>query len=521
MRRLGNAAALVGLALLVIGGGLRLSRPQWEVARAVVLLLGALCLLFALYANFGLVQELLSRRSARYGLNVALMVLLVIALITLVEAVSYRHNWRLDLTENRRHSLSPQTRKLLQGLKVEIQATAFMRPDQPQKRAAEDLFKQYASFSGGKFSWQIVDPDRNPGLARRYGIQTYGTVVLETKIKDQIKEEKLTGAEEEKLTNGLVRVTREGKRVVYVLSGHGEKSLGSQEREGLSGAKDAMEKANYVVKELLLLRDPKIPEDAAIILVPGPRNDLLPPELQAIDGFIGRAGKVLFMVDPFQARGLGPYLQKYGIGLGDNIAIEVNPIGRLFGAGPEIPVVSEYEDHPITKELRGVATFFPLARSVEAMPKPPGGVNVQALAKTSPQSWGETDQDELRRGEVRPDARDQRGPLTLLTVATVPAKEAPEDRREARARVVVFGTSNIVTNQFLNVQGNRDLFLNTISWLAEEEDLIAVRPKESRSTPVFLTALQGQLLFWVPVVILPAVILVTGVSVITRRRRLH
>src|SRR3972149_11345666 len=116
MRRLGNAAALVGLALLVIGGGLRLSRPQWEVARAVALLLGALCLLFALYANFGLVQELLSRRSARYGLNVALMVLLVIALITLVEAVSYRHNWRLDPTEKRRHTLPPPASQLHHGL---------------------------------------------------------------------------------------------------------------------------------------------------------------------------------------------------------------------------------------------------------------------------------------------------------------------------------------------------------------------------------------------------------------------
>ena len=524
MRRFGDAAAVLGTVLLAAGAGLWFARPQWEIPRAAALLLGAACLLFAVYANFGALREFFSRRAARYGVNVGVMILLVLGVIALVEAVSYRHNWRLDLTENRRHSLSPQTKKVLQNLKVNVQATAFFRPDQPQKRTAEDLFKQFASFSGGKFSWQAVDPDRNPDLAKRYGIQSYGTVVLEATItKDQIKEEKLTDAEEEKLTNGLVRVTRAGKRVLYVLTGHGEKALASQEKSGFSEAKGAVEKANYEVKELTLLRgEGKVPDDAAILVIPGPQKDLLPQELEAIEKYVARGGKLFLMLDPFMADGVGQFVQKYGITAGRDVVVD--RLSRAFGGDYLLPVVLQYESHAITKEFN-IATVYGLVRSISPQPKPPEGVTVQALARSSPGegSWAETDREALeRRGEaVFTPGQDLPGPVPIAVVATVPAREAPEDRKDAKARVVVFGDSDWASNNLVNVQGNRDLFLNTISWLAEEEDLIAVRPKESRSTPVFLSAAQGQLVFWLSVVALPGAVLVAGVSVITRRRRIH
>jgi ABC-type uncharacterized transport system involved in gliding motility auxiliary subunit len=523
MRRLGNAAVILGIVLLGVAGALWVTRPHWEIPRAVALVLGAVGLLFGVYANFGLLRDLLSRRTARYGINVAVMVLLVLGVIVLVEAVSYRHNWRLDVTENRRNSLSPQTKKVLQSLAVNVQAVAFVRPDQPQKRVAEDLFKQYTSYSGGKFSWQVVDPDRNPGLAKRYGVQAYGTVVLEAKVKDQLKEEKLTDAAEEKLTNGLIRVTREGKRVIYVLTGHGEKALGSQERTGFSEAKSAIEKANYEIKELTLLRgEGKVPDDAAILLIPGPQKDLLPQELQATEKYVARGGKLFLMLDPFVADGLIPFLQKYGVTAGRDVIVD--RLSRAFGGDYLLPVVLQYEGHAITKEFN-IATVYGVVRSITPQDKPPEGVTVQALAKSSAGqgSWAETDREALeKRGEATfTPGKDIPGPVPIAAVATVPAKDAAEDRKGAKARVVVFGDSDWTSNNLLNVQGNRDLFLNTISWLAEEEDLIAVRPKESRSTPVFLTANQGQLLFWLPVVVLPGAVLIVGISVLTRRRRIH
>ena len=158
-------------------------------------------------------------------------------------------------------------------------------------------------------------------------------------------------------------------------------------------------------------------------------------------------------------------------------------------------------------------------------------------------SWAETDKGELNRGQLTFDkGKDRQGPVPVGVVATVEAKKEPEavaekgkeptqtltekkkDDKEAEGRppagrLVVYGNSGFASNNFLNFSGNRDLFLNSISWLAEEEDQISIRPREAKNTPIFLTAMQGRLAFWLPVVIVPALLLVSGTSVVLRRRR--
>jgi gliding motility-associatede transport system auxiliary component len=504
LRRTLDWAGYAGIAVLVAAAILPfLGRPGWLPVRWWLVAAGVLLVLASLLGHVEDVRGMFARRGARYGVNTALMVLIVLGIIGLVEAVSYRHNARLDLTENKRHSLSPQTIQLLRSLKTDVNAVGFFRSDQPGKRVAEDLFKQYARYSNGKFTAKVVDPDREPGLARRYGVESYGTVVLETKTKS----EKVTDAEEEKLTNGLIKVTREGKRVVYILQGHGEHELTNTERPGFSEAKTAMEQANYEVKPLVLAREGKVPDDAAVVIDAGPRNDLFQPELDALDAYVAKGGKLFVMVNPFQNEGLKKYLAKYGFDLGDNLVIEPSPIGRLFGIGPEVPIVQQYESHQITRDLNGVTTLFPLTRTVGSTKTPPQGVTVQPLAQTSPQSWGETNREELQSGQVKLDPQDEKGPLPVAAVAT-----------KDKARLVVYGTSTLASNQFLNIQGNRDFFLNTVSWLAEEEAQISIRPKESKQTPVFLTSQQAQAVFLLPVVVLPAVVIVGGVVAFARRR---
>src|SRR5262249_22309988 len=157
-------------------------------------------------------RGLFGRRAMKYGANTAVAGPLILGATVVVQALSYRHNARWGLTGNKRFRLSPPTSHPVAGLKSHLHAGAVFPRDQPGKRVAEDLLKQYARYSNGKFTWKSADPDREPGLARRYGVESYGTIVLETKTKS----EKVLDAEEEKLTNGLVKVTREGKRTVYV-----------------------------------------------------------------------------------------------------------------------------------------------------------------------------------------------------------------------------------------------------------------------------------------------------------------
>jgi ABC-type uncharacterized transport system involved in gliding motility auxiliary subunit len=457
-------------------------------------------------------------RNLRFGTNLAIAAIAVLGIIALVEAISLRHSHRFDLTANKRYSLSPQSQQLLAELPQPVKVTAFYQDAQAARESAKDLLDQYAYY-GKQFTYEFIDPDRNPGVAKRYGITSYGTIVLESGAK----EEKVLAADEENLTNALLKIIREGKKVVYFLEGHGEHSINNAEREGYSEAKRAIESQNYEAKPLSLLTEGKLPDDASILIIAGPRKDLLEGELAEITRFIERGGKVMFLVNPEGPPGLTPYLADYGIQVVEGVVVD--PVSRLFGADYLMPVITTYEEHPITKNFE-VASFFPLALSVKTTDKMPERVSAQVLAKTSPNSWLERGQEE-RQGITRGEARlayhegyDEKGPVPVIAVATVtPRREGSTEQEPKKARIVVFGDSDFASNNYLNLSGNRDLFLNTVSWLAEEENLIAIRPKEGGSFFTPVTATQERLIFWLSMIVLPAVVVGSGVATYMWRRR--
>lgn len=514
-----------GVVVLLLGAAAVTLFIPWLIRFRVALLIAAAVLFVVTVAlSWREGASILGRRGTRYGASAALLIVIALGVAVLANAVSLRYNARWDLTENKRHSLSPQTVKLLKGLKAPIEVIGFFRSDTPGKRTAEDLLKQYAQASDGKFTYRMEDPDRSPGLARRYGVETYGTLVMQSGEKS----EKVLDAEEERLTNALVKVTRPGNPIVYFVKGHGERDISSSERTGMSQAKEQLEKANYTVKELELARTGKVPPDAAVVIVPGPRTDLLPPELTAIDDYLAQGGHVLVMADPLQADGLAKYVAKYGVTLGQDLVVEPSPIGRLLGVGPEVPLVMQYEQHPITKDMAKVMTGFPLTRSVSPAKTPPQGMTVTPLAKTSADSWGETNLEGLRRGQpASRDDKDTPGPVPVLLAVTIeppPAAKAAgqaeaDDSKKPKGRLVVLGTSTFASNQALGFQGNRDLFLNIVAWLAGQEDEIAVRPKDPRQNPIFATEAQKNAILWLSIVVLPGAVMVCGIALVVRRRR--
>jgi ABC-type uncharacterized transport system involved in gliding motility auxiliary subunit len=514
-----------GVVILLLGAAAVTLFIPWLIRFRVALLIAAAVLFVVTVAlSWREGASILGRRGTRYGASAALLIVIALGVAVLANAVSLRYNARWDLTENKRHSLSPQTVKLLKGLKAPIEVIGFFRSDTPGKRTAEDLLKQYAQASDGKFTYRVEDPDRSPGLARRYGVETYGTLVMQSGEKS----EKVLDAEEERLTNALVKVTRPGNPIVYFVKGHGERDISSSERTGMSQAKEQLEKANYTVKDLELARTGKVPPDAAVVIVPGPRTDLLPPELTAIDDYLAQGGHVLLMADPLQADGLAKYVAKYGVTLGQDLVVEPSPIGRLLGVGPEVPLVMQYEQHPITKDMAKVMTGFPLTRSVSPAKTPPKGMTVTPLAKTSADSWGETNLDGLRRGQpASRDDKDTPGPVPVLLAVTIEPTPAPkvagqaeaDDSKKPKGRLVVLGTSTFASNQALGFQGNRDLFLNIVAWLAGQEDEIAVRPKDPRQNPIFATEAQKNAILWLSIVVLPGAVMVCGIALVVRRRR--
>ncbi|RLB04860.1 MAG: hypothetical protein DRG50_08180 [Deltaproteobacteria bacterium] len=448
-------------------------------------------------------------RSIKYGANVFLVTTFLLAILVIIGAISVRHNVRFDLTKTKRYTLSPQSVKVLKGLKEEVRALAFYREGEARRRRAEDLLEQYV-YHSRRFKYEFIDPDRHPGKAKRYEITTYGTVVVECRGR----QEKVFDLTEQSLTNALIRVTRQGRKVIYFLRGHGEHALDDVQRNGYSLVKKTIEDQNYKVKTLLLLRGRGVPPDATLLVIGGPKKDLLPLEIRDIKGFIERGGKLLIMADPYSGKNLKKFLSDYGLHLGDDVIID--KLSRVLGGDYLIPVVSLYEDHPITRNFRD-ASFFPVAQSITIDKEPREGLEVVPLAKTGPQSWAEVDRERLNRGEASyEEGHDKKGPLIVAAVATKGVRI--RGGKPKRARIVLFGDSDFVTNTYFGISGNGDLFLNAISWLAEEEDLIAIRPKPPNITPIILSPSQARWVFWLAVVILPGVVILAGVFILARRK---
>ncbi|MFQ6091102.1 MAG: GldG family protein [bacterium] len=506
----------LGLGLLLFGGVLSLVPGAPGALSGLSLIIGGLALVGFLLMNAGRAAAALGRRRMKYGANAVLLSLIVLGIVVLVNFISNRHHRRVDLTSNKRYSLSGQTLKILQGLDRDVKFTAFYREGEGEH--LKDLLTEY-DYGSDRISYEFVDPDRYPGKARRYGVTSYGTIIAET---DE-REEKVAGSTEEDITNALLKVTRQGQKVVHFLEGHAERDIHSEEREGYSTARRAVEADNYQVKSHLLMQDGVVPEDCAVLIVAGPQKDLLAHEKEAITKYLEGGGKALFLLDPHPAAGLEDYLKRWGVIVGRDVVVDVSGVGQLFGADEFIPIVTDFGDTDITEDF-AIATFFPYARSVTRDEDLGESLSVEILAETSPHSWAETGSLE---GTIKFDeGQDTQGPISLAVVITAESKsdrtdttrteEEPEER--GKARIVVFGDADFASNAYFGLSGNGDLFLNTVSWLAEEEDLIAIRPKSPDTRRVTLTFRQARTIFWFTVVIIPAVVFLTGLSVWWRRR---
>ena len=521
MKEQSNVFGILGVGLLTLGAILSILPGLPEGLSTIVLLVGALALIGFCVMNAGRIAATLGRRSTRYGANAALVILIVFGIVVLINFISNRHHRRVDLTANKRYSLSDQTLKILRNLDKNVTFTAFYKEGEGEH--LKDLLKEY-EYHSDEIGYEFVDPDRYPGKARRYGVTTYGTTIVET---DE-KEEKISGATEEDITNAILKVTREGRKTLYFLEGHGEKDTDSDERDGYSTARDAIKDDNYEVRKHLLMQNPKIPEDCAVLIIAGPQKDLLAHEKGAIAEYLKVGGKILFLLDPSPAAGLEDYLKDWGVIVGRDVVVDVSGVGQLFGADEFIPIVTDFGFTDITKDF-DVATFFPYARSVSVDENAGEDLTVEMLAETGPHSWAETGSLE---GTIAFDEdQDIEGPVSLAVVVTADVKDTVEEaetsdttttsggcKEKGKARLVVFGDSDFASNAYFGLSGNGDLFLNAVSWLAEEEDLIAIRPKSPDTRPVTMTFSQARSIFFFTVILLPAIVFITGLSVWWRRR---
>ncbi|ODS53735.1 MAG: hypothetical protein ABS36_14035 [Acidobacteria bacterium SCN 69-37] len=518
----------IGVVLVVAAVIIRFARPdlpQWSQGLALA---GLLVTVLYTLTQWRDIARSLGGRGVRYGSMAVTSAVLVLGILVAINWLGSRHNKRWDLTEASQFSLSDQTVQILRSLKKPVTIRVFYTGS---SQAEHDRLDEY-TYHSSQVTVDYIDAERNPLDARRYEITTVPSYIIEYDGRT----ERANANREQTITNALKRVIEGQPKTIYFLQGHGEPDPMGSDADGYSTLVTALQNDNFTVEPLTLVQQGAVPADATLVVVAGPKTDLLPAELDALRAFLRRGGKLQLLIDPPDqgkapdVTGLIALAREWGIDVGNNLLIDASGLGQLLGTSASVPVAMPIS-HPITNNF-GVMTAFPLARSVQPIEGGTNGHVAQAFLQTSPQSWAEANVATVfatGRVERNVNPPNIAGPVSLAAAvsaaaeepATPPAGEGEtpaDDAPKPETRVVVVGDSDFARNGAIGIQGNREIFLNMANWLAQQEDLIAIRPTDPANRPVTMTASQGSAVFWFTMAIVPLLLFANAFRLYWRRR---
>ena len=554
---------MFGLIFLLFGILAGMASGIWNSMYVLAhLISGTSMLALYLFTHVENLRESVTGRRTQYATNTFVYTGLTLAVIVLLNFMGARNEYRYDASEQSIFSIAPQTASLLGGLANDIHVLAFFRENEGQ--AAENLLDTYTAGSD-RFSYEMVDPDQRPEMAQQYEVTQYGTLVIvygdnSTRVND---------LSEEVLTNALVRITGAETKRIYFVTGHGEPDITARETpDGLGQLAASLENEGAEVVPLLLATVPDVPADASLLIVASPQRPFLENEIESLGRYLDRGGRAWILLEPQRSDELVPLLAERGIIVGDNVVIDV--VVQLL-AGPSAgvePVVSDYGFHPITEQFNQ-NTVFRIVRSIEPAGELPDGITASTLASTSSNSWAESNVDLVfETGEVDPEG-DVEGPVSIAVAATLgpsilnwttpaiettpstndgPGVAETQDASEGadiasninesksqeitgdgsgatpptdlEGRIVVVGDADWLNNSRLTVMYNEDLALNMVGWLTGgNESTITIRPRARRASRITLTDTQGWGVFYATVLLLPELVLLSGLMIWWRRRR--
>jgi ABC-type uncharacterized transport system involved in gliding motility auxiliary subunit len=518
MKRVFGLLLWLGMALVVAALALHWTNPEWSRRLAIAGLVVVVAYVATQWREMG---RSLNDRNVKYGSVAATSVVVVLAILVGINWISNRQNKRWDLTAVGQFSLSDQTKQILAGLQQPLQIKVYYVDSAAEYR---DRLDEY-TYQSKQVNVEYIDLRRNPLAAETDKITAAPTIVLNYAGRS----ERATNANEQTVTNALKKVIEGKTKKVYFVQGHGEHDPAASDSEGYSGVVDALRDDNFEYAKVTLAQEGKIPDDATVVVVAGPQTDFLTTEIDALKSYLAKGGKLQLLFDPADQGkaetlpNLFALAHEWGVEVGKDMIIDNSGLGQLVGTQNAAVPVAMPARHAITNNFR-LMTAFPLARSVTPVQGGVGGRTAQVVLETSPQSWSETDLKELfatGKPVADPAKGDKNGPIPIA-VAVSAAAEAPAgaaaDAPKPETRVVVVGDSDFASNSIIGLTGNRDVYMNMMSWLAQQEDMIAIRPKDPTNNPINMTAATSSMVWWGTILLLPALLFANGFRVWWRRR---
>ncbi|MEM9451446.1 MAG: Gldg family protein [Cyanobacteria bacterium P01_E01_bin.6] len=523
--------------LIIMGITTGIVAGSWGTLPIGLISAGVVVLLLWLLSEWRSLPGFFGKRSTQAGTNAVVATLAVLIILGLANVLAVRYAGRTDLTENKLFTLAPQTQEVLQALDQPAKIWILSGGEAEQNPFDEELLNNYRRESDN-FSYEYVDPQLQPGVAREFDTPTFGNVYLEMAgnrrlVQTVSPQQRLS---ERQLTNALLQTRSDRQPKAYFLQGHGERLL-EEGQGGLAEIRRLLEDENYQIETLNLTASGAIPADADVVIVAGPRRPLLEGEVATLQSYLEGQSGLMLLIDPDTDSGLTPLLEDWGVAL-DNLLV-IDPTGQALGLGLTTPLVQTYGEHPITQEFNEGISFFPESQVVELTNTQPD-VETAPLLITNEQTQAVSIPES---GEIQLDTADidVTGSVVLGVALNRPVDnsastpepgediETPLDEENAdaladddpdpEARMVVIGNSSFIVNGLVNQQLNGDVFLNSVAWLSQqEEQALSIRPREVTNRRLALGTQQWIIIALSSVVILPLIGVGGAIALWVRRR---
>lgn len=532
--------------------------------------IAGLFLLVAVVKDFRVYKDFLFLKTTRHGFNMGTVLLLSFILLFAVNFIAVKNNKTFDLTEEKLFTLADQTQEILSHIEDTLTFKGFFVDDTPSHEQMKAQFRQalrqYRQFSD-RIEESYVNPHVEPALAKEYNIDESGGVILEYKSQRSKVESPL----EEDITNAIIKVTRSKQKNLYFFKNHGEVDLDASNERGGSTFKGELEAVRYSVNTLdALSSQGSVPESADVLFILGPQMPFLDFEVQMVENYLRQGGKLLLAIDPGVDHNFEAFFNSLGVKFRGDFVID-QLISQFAREVPITAVGIEYAgNHPITEKFKssgglmniGMMSLFFMSSGFEQIDTPHTALQQTDVVKTSPATVSteelqreavvsgrgpfvlvkaitgtfnpETTTDETAEDEtdeesetddsssVTADNEDSgNGDETEDTQTSEESEEGSEDSNEAEAKafqVVLYGDSDIFTNNHISKLLNKDLVLNTVAALAEDADLISIDRKTPNQTN-FKGITRTQYRFFIALAVgLPLLFMILGLIFYLRRR---
>ena len=453
----------------------------------------------------------------------AIFIVIVVVINMIVGAIPSKYS-QLDVSSSKLYTIGDETKKVLKALDKDV--TIYqIAPSGSEDDTISNLLSRYKDESK-HIKVEVKDPVVNPKFASEYTSDDLASNSLIVVCGDRNKvinyndmystsvdyntwQQTTTGFDGEgQITSAIGYVTSENLPIMYTLSGHGEKDLDSSFKEDI-------QKANIDIKELNLLTEGKVPDDADCLMIVSPTSDISEEEKTEILDYLEAGGKAMIFSDYTEEsmENFDAVLANYGVERTDGIVIEGD--SQHYAQMPYYLVPTVNSTDAISDfASKGYYVLMPYAQGIKQTDNLRDTVTVNSLLTTSDSAYSKVD---VNSGSIDKTDDDIDGPFDLGVSIT----ETLDDDKETQ--IVYYTSSNLMDSQINQMVsgGNEQMIMSSLNWMCSSDETSTISIPSKNLQISYLTLTAYDVSFWKIMVmgIIPVIFLVIGFMVWLKRRK--